>query len=120
MAAWLARLHIEWLQTGACDHSRQTPGYRPGKLLTHLTKIRNPTCTAPGCRRPAERTDLDHVKPYHKGGRTCECNIHPQCRRHHRCKGSAGWHVQMPEPGVLVWTLPHGRSDRVTAEPYPV
>jgi len=36
-----------------------------------------PTCTAPGCRRPASSCDLDHVTPYDRGGRTCECNLGP-------------------------------------------
>jgi hypothetical protein len=120
VAAWIANLRIEWLQRGTCDHSRETAAYRPSRLLDHLIKIRNPTCTAPGCRRPAQRSDIDHVIPYHLGGRTCECNCHPGCRRHHRCKGSAGWHVEMSSPGVLTWRLPHGRSYVSKAEPYPV
>jgi Domain of unknown function (DUF222) len=118
--AWLASLRIEWLQRGDCDHSRETSAYRPSRQLEHLIKIRNPTCTAPGCRRPAQRCDIDHVVPYHLGGRTCECNCQPGCRRHHRCKGSAGWHLEMPEPGVLVWRLPHGRSYTSRTDPYPV
>ncbi len=119
-AAWMAGLAVQWLEAGTCSHSRQTPGYRPGRLLDHLIKIRNPACTAPGCRRPAQQCDVDHVIPYHQGGRTCECNCHPACRRHHRCKGTAGWHLEMPEPGVLTWHLPHGRSYTTKAEPYPV
>jgi hypothetical protein len=119
-AAWIAGLQMEWLNARTCDHSRQTPGYKPSKSLGHLIKIRNPACTAPGCRRPAHRCDLDHVLPYHLGGRTCECNVHPLCRRHHRCKGTPGWQLQMPEPGVLTWQLPHGRTYTTRAEPYPV
>ena len=113
-AAWLAGLTIEWLNAGDCDHSRQTPGYRPGKLLRHLLKVRNPACTAPGCGRPAQRSDIDHVIPYDHGGKTCECNCHAPCRRHHRLKGSAGWRLDMPAPGVLRWHLPHGRSYTTT------
>ncbi len=119
-AAWIAGLQPEWLNAETCDHSRQTAGYQPGQLLGHLIKIRNPTCSAPGCRRPAHRCDLDHVIPYHLGGRTCECNLHPLCRRHHRCKGSPGWQLDMPEPGVLTWRLPHGRTYTTRPEPYPV
>ncbi len=120
VAAWMAGLAVQWLEAGTCGHSRQTTGYRPSRLLDHLIKIRNPTCTAPGCRRPAQQSDIDHVIPYHLGGRTCECNCHPACRRHHRCKGTAGWQLEMPEPGVLTWHLPHGRSYTTRAEPYPV
>ncbi len=119
-AAWISGLAVEWLEARNCTHSRQTQGYRPGKLLDHLIKVRNSTCTAPGCRRAAQQCDVDHVIPYDQGGLTCECNCHPQCRRHHRCKGSAGWRVEMPEPGVLAWRLPHGRSYTTRTEPYPV
>lgn len=118
--AWIAGLNFEWLSSGSCDHSRQTTAYRPTRSLDHLIKIRNPTCTAPGCRRPSWQCDIDHVVPFHLGGRTCECNCHPACRRDHRCKGSTGWHLDMLRPGTLAWRLPHGRTYITTAEPYPV
>jgi hypothetical protein len=119
-AAWVSGLTLHWLEPGECSHPRETKAYAPGRLLGHLIKVRNPICTAPGCRRPAERCDVDHVVPYDQGGRTCECNCHPACRRHHRCKGSAGWQLEMPEPGILAWRLPHGRTYVTRAEPYPV
>ncbi len=119
-AAWIAGLSFEWLSAATCDHSRQTTAYRPTRSLAHLIKIRNPTCTAPGCRRPSWQCDIDHVVPFHRGGKTCECNCHPACRRHHRCKGSRGWHLDMPVPGILAWRLPHGRTYLTAAEPYPV
>lgn len=120
VAAWIVGLGINWLESGSCSHARETAAYVPGKLLGHLIRVRSPTCTAPGCRRPAQTSDIDHVIPYAWGGRTCECNCHPACRRHHRCKGSAGWHLEMLEPGILVWRLPHGRSYLTRAQPYPV
>lgn len=119
-ASWISNLAVNWLESGTCSHARQTKNYVPGRLLGHLIKVRNPTCTAPGCRRPAQQSDIDHGIPYAQGGRTCECNCHPLCRRHHRCKGSAGWHLEIPEPGTLVWRLPHGRTYRTHAQPYPV
>jgi hypothetical protein len=120
MSAWIDGVQVEWLENGTCSHSRETSAYRPSRALDHLIKIRNPTCTAPGCRRPAQSCDIDHVIPYDQGGKTCECNCHPVCRRHHRCKQTTGWHVEMPEPGVLSWRLPHGRSYSARAEVYPV
>ena len=120
IAGWLAGLKIESLGGAPCDHRHETPGHRPGRRLEHLVKIRNPTCTAPGCRRPAIRSDLDHITPYDQGGRTCECNLHTPCRRHHRLKGTAGWHAEMTAPGTITWTLPHGRSYTTTPEPYPI
>ena len=34
----------------------------------------------------------------------------PACRRHHRCKQAPGWRLTQPEPGVMHWTTPSGRS----------
>jgi hypothetical protein len=118
-AAWLARLKITWLSTGTCAHQLQTPGYRPGTVLRHLVTIRHPACTRPGCRRQSARCDLDHCVPYDQGGRTCECDLHPACRGDHQAKQAPGWHVEQPEPGILVWTLPHGRRYTTRPEPYP-
>src|SRR5450755_3502366 len=119
-AEWLAGLTVQWLETGDCSHQRESTGYRPSRRLRHLIKVRNPTCTAPGCRRQAVNCDDDHTIPYDQGGRTCECNIAPLCRRHHRTKQAPGWHLEQPRPGVLRWTAPHGRTYTTTAEPYPV
>jgi hypothetical protein len=68
---------VSTLADGPCDHRHQEPGYQPSRKLQHLIWARNPTCTAPGCRRPAARCDLDHTTPYDRGGRTCECNLAP-------------------------------------------
>ena len=73
---WLRGLTFSTLETGTCTHPRQSRGYQPSASLRHLIHIRNPTCTGPGCRRAATGCDLDHVIPYHQGGRTCECNLH--------------------------------------------
>jgi hypothetical protein len=118
--AWLADIKITSIATGICGHEREVPGYRPPESLRHLIKIRSPRCGEPGCRTPAHRCDDDHTIPYHLGGKTCECNLHPLCRRSHRTKQARGWHVSQPEPGVLVWTLPSGRVYTKINEPYPV
>jgi hypothetical protein len=118
--AWLASIPIATIAAGSCDHQRESAGYRPPDSLRHLIKIRSPRCGEPGCRTPAHRADDDHTIPYHLGGKTCECNIHPMCRRSHRTKQAAGWHVTQPEPGVLVWTLPSGRTYTKITEPLPV
>ena len=118
-AAWLRQITINPIETGTCAHRRESAGYRPCPSLRHLIKIRSPQCGYPGCRRPAARTDDDHTIPYHQGGKTCECNLHPLCRQHRQAKQAPGWHLSQPEPGILTWTLPSGRSYTVTAEPYP-
>jgi hypothetical protein len=117
-AAWLATVQITPIETGTCAHRRESAGYRPSPGLRHIIKIRSPRCGFPGCRRRAVRCDDDHTIPHHNGGKTCECNLYPLCRRHHQTKQAQGWHVTQPEPGVLIWTLPCGRQVTVTPEPY--
>jgi hypothetical protein len=116
---WLRQVKIEPLQTAPCAHPREGRGYQPGPALRHLVQVRNPTCTAPGCRRPAQRCDLDHTIPHHLGGRTCECNLGPLCRRHHRCKQLPGWTLTQTSPGTFTWTTPAGRRHQATPAEYP-
>jgi hypothetical protein len=103
---------------GPCDHARAERRYRPSRKLKHLVKARNTTCTAPGCGRHATRCDLDHTDPHHLGGRTCECNLSPLCRHHHRCKQAEGWRLEQPQPGVLIWRTPAGRTYTTTPTQY--
>jgi Domain of unknown function (DUF222) len=103
---------------GPCGHAQAEDRYRPGRKLAHLVKARNTTCTAPGCGRRAAACDLDHTEAYDHGGRTCECNLAPLCRHHHRCKQADDWRLEQPEPGVLVWRTPAGRSYTTTPTRY--
>jgi hypothetical protein len=66
---------------GPCQHAAAEHRYRPSRRLQHLVRARNATCTAPGCGRRAASCDLDHTHPRHQGGRTCECNLAPLCKR---------------------------------------
>jgi len=105
---------------GPCDHAQAHGGYRPSRKLRHLVTARNATCTAPGCGQPAARCDLDHTTPWHHGGVTCECNLAPLCRHHHRCKQAQGWWLEQSEPGVLRWRTPAGRTHTTTPTVYPL
>jgi len=116
--AWLAGLQFDWMERGTCRHLRQLRRYEPSKRLAILVRARQRRCSFPGCRHPASGCDLDHTLAYHRGGPTCECNLSPLCRWHHRAKQAPGWQLDQPEPGTLVWTAPHGRSYTVTPEPY--
>src|SRR4029079_3774239 len=73
--------------------------------------------------RPARACDADHVVAYDDGGPTCDRNLAPLCRRHHRLKTSAGWRYRTVETGVWVWSDPHGqrflRDDRGTTDVTP-
>jgi hypothetical protein len=61
-----------------CLHERESAGYQPSPSLRHVIRVRQRTCSFPGCRRPAARCDQDHTVPYDQGGRTCECNLAPR------------------------------------------
>jgi hypothetical protein len=109
VAAWVAGVPVAWLEAGECAHRRQSAGYRPALGLQHLVRVRQQLCVFPGCGRAARRCDVDHTVPYHCGGRTCECNLAPLCRKHHQAKQAQGWRLDQPEPGIMIWTTPSGR-----------
>ncbi len=124
-SGWALHIKITDLASPACPHRtglniRDPDGYRPSPRLRHLIEVRHRTCSFRGCRRAAQRCDVDHTIPHHLGGATCRCNLAPLCRRHHQAKQAQGWRLDQPVPGVLVWTLPHGRRYRVDTDPYPV
>jgi hypothetical protein len=118
--AWLSTIKVIRLERGDCSHQRETSAYRVTPALRHLINIRQRSCSSPGCRRPAEHTDQDHTIPFDQTGRTCECNCGPFCRTHHQAKQAPRWHVEQPEPGVFVWTLPSGRSYTAVPDTYPL
>jgi hypothetical protein len=89
-----------------CAHHAAEPGYHPSRRLAHLVKARNTTCAAPGCGAAAASCDLDHTIAWDKGGITCECDLAPLCRHHHRVKQTDGWRLEQPTPGVLRWRTP--------------
>ncbi len=117
---WTAglRAKLQMLEKGSCSHAREVAGYVPPKSLRHLVRVRQRTCCYVGCGRPAVRCDLDHTVPYDKGGKTCECNIAPLCRRHHRAKQVPGWHLEQPRPGEMIWQLPSGRAYATVGDRY--
>src|SRR5690348_13878891 len=98
--------------------------------------LRDRTCAAPYCTRPARHLDLDHLHPWvdHPDGtdppggppdglpggsgttdppgkrnsQTRSDNLAALCRHHHRAKTLTGWRYEMLTPGVFYWTSPHG------------
>jgi hypothetical protein len=100
---------VKPIVTGTCDHRGQEPGYRPSPALQRIIRARTRTCCYPGCRRPATRCDLDHTIAHEDGGRTCECNLAPLCRRHHQLKQAQGWKLEQNSPGIMTWLTPAGR-----------
>jgi len=117
---WAADLkkRLQLLESAPCGHCRQSGSYKPPDSLRHLVQIRQRTCSFPGCRRAARRCDLDHTEPFDQGGRTCECNLAPLCRRHHQAKQTPGWHLDQPEPGEMRWRTPGRRTYETVGDPY--
>jgi hypothetical protein len=109
---FLGRLQVRLtpIARGECDHPSAETGYTPSRKLQHLVRARSTRCSAPGCGRPAARCDLDHTVAWDQGGLTCECDLAPLCRHHHRCKQSQGWKLEQPSPGFLRWRTPSGRT----------
>jgi hypothetical protein len=120
VAAWLASIPMKGFESGWCAHQRQSAAYRPPPTLQHLIRVRQQTCAFPGCRRPASQCDLDHTTPFQRGGLTCECNLAPLCRAHHKAKQAPGFHLSQDQPGVMTWRLPSGRAYQTAGDPYPV
>lgn len=57
-----------------------------------------PTCVFPGCNRPADRCEADHLTDWQHGGTTDQHNGAPLCDRHN----------QMKNRGFTVWRDPNG------------
>ncbi len=95
-----------------CDgsgHDGADP-YVHSPALKELVALRDRTCVFPWCSRRARRCDADHITPHAEGGATCECNLAPLCRHHHRLKTHAGWRYLALSPGIYLWRDPHGQQ----------
>jgi hypothetical protein len=102
---------------GECDHRHREDRYRPSRKLQHLVRARTTTCPAPGCNAQATHNELDHTVPY-PAGITDECDLSPPCSRHHHAKHAPGWKLEQPEPGLMRWTLPSGRTHTTSPTKY--
>ena len=88
----------------------KTDSYTPTTGMRVRTEFRLPICIFPWCTRPARRCDKDHRVPYDEGGTTCDCNLAPLCRRHHRHKTHRGFRYTIIEPGTWLWRTPTDSS----------
>ena len=83
--------------------------YEVGARMALRVALREPTCVFPWCSRPARQCDKDHCTPYAEGGGTCDHNLAPLCRRHHRLKTHTAWtYERLPLDIGWRWTDPHG------------
>jgi hypothetical protein len=101
-------------------HDGAVSGYRVPARLRAFLEARDQTCRFPSCRQPAWRCDMDHTIAYHRGGRTCQCNISAQCRYHHKLKQRDDWNLSQPRPGWLVWRTPARLTYAAIPDAYPI
>jgi len=90
--------------------------YRPPPGLAQFGRARDRFCRFPGCRRPAERCDLDHRVAFADGGATSSQSIQALCRAHHRLKTFTDWVSRRRPDGAVEWISPTGR--RTVVDPH--
>lgn len=93
--------------------ARGRRAYRPGADLSASVAARDVTCTFPGCRQPAWRSELDHIVPFDPrrpaDDQTVEENLHVLCKHHHEAKTRKLWNVSRDKrTGNTLWTSPLG------------
>jgi hypothetical protein len=103
----LRRLVAEPLSGHLLECGRQT--YSPPRSLRRKVLARDEHCRAPGCSRPAQYCDVDHVQPWRDGGETNETNLAVLCRRHHILKTAKGHAYEFDSKARVRWTMPSGR-----------
>jgi hypothetical protein len=86
------------------------PQYRPSTALDEFVRMRDMTCRAPGCDRPAVFGDIDHTVAY-PGGPTHAGNLKCYCRKHHLLKTFwPGWSDRQLADGTVIVTTPTGHT----------
>ena len=116
LVADLARQYADRRRTLAQLDSCPRARY-PGLGLRRHVQLRDRTCVAPGCRRPARKADQDHTRDHARGGLTVRANLEALCRRHHRMKHVGGWRLSQAEPGLFRWESPLGQVLWTRGEP---
>ena len=87
----------------------RTRSYAPTDRMREQVILTCPTCVFPGCGRTARSCDLDHITPWHQGGKTESANLAPLCRLHHRLKTFGYWTYERHDKTTFVWISPMGR-----------
>lgn len=110
--SWCGRTDTHLTVTPVIDLAEHTitDAYEVPDRLRVRSDLLAGHCVFPFCAHPARQCDHDHVVPHAQGGATCDCNIAPLCRRHHRLKTHAGWRYTVIETGVWLWSEPHGQQ----------
>ena len=83
---------------------------RPTTQQRRDIEARNATCIHPGCRMPAQQSDIDHRIQHTQGGPTHLDNLAPLCRHHHRLKDETTWNYKAIANGDYQFTTPLGHT----------
>nr|WP_233611671.1 HNH endonuclease signature motif containing protein [Amycolatopsis sp. WAC 01376] len=95
-----------------------SPGtYRSPASLARLIKARDRECTHPGCHRPAEFSEIDHITTWARNGTTDHHNCHAACTTHNLLKEEPGWTATPTGNGGMTITTPTRRTYTTTPEP---
>ncbi|WP_179276106.1 DUF222 domain-containing protein [Rhodococcus sp. 06-235-1A] len=92
--------------------------YRPDTLTTAAVRLRDRHCRFPGCHRPADRCQLDHIIAFDHsnplgGGWTTVDNLQCLCEYHHTGKTAGYWKAVMLSGGAILWTSA-SKTTRIT------
>ncbi|WP_179276047.1 DUF222 domain-containing protein [Rhodococcus sp. 06-235-1A] len=92
--------------------------YRPDALTTAAVRLRDRHCRFPGCHRPADRCQLDHIIAFDhanplSGGWTTIDNLQCLCEYHHTGKTAGYWKAVMLPGGAILWTSA-SKTTRIT------
>ncbi len=92
--------------------------YRPSDRLRRFIAARDRRCGFPGCAKPADQCDCDHVVTFTRRGRTITVNLGPLCRQHHNAKTHGLWRLSYdPDTKTKTWTSPLGKTYTVGTDP---
>ena len=112
-ATW-RRLVTDPISGSLLDYGRTT--YRPPAALADFVRARDKTCRFAGCRRPAEKCELDH-RTEHPEGPTSDENLDALCAHHHQLKHHSKWLGCRLTNGDYNWLSPAGQYYICKAEP---
>ncbi|WP_080796450.1 HNH endonuclease signature motif containing protein [Corynebacterium pacaense] len=111
---WKKRVAKE-VELDAMD-SAVEKGYRPSQRMRAAVIARDAHCRFPGCSVPADRCQLDHVRPWAAGGPTAMWNLMCLCQHHHNMKSDGRFTPELDELGEVLWIGPMNRPVVVRPE----
>ena len=92
--------------------------YRPSERLRRFVACRDRVCGFPGCNRPAQTCDCDHIVTFRHHGQTVTVNLGPLCRQHHNANTHGLWKLTYdPDAGLKSWDSPLGKRYHESTDP---